>query len=216
MKKEFVVNKFKIKINLKKITYIIGSASSGKSYFVSKLNQQYNIPLLNDVFSISLADYNKLTSNNDSKIKDLIKKLNLEKVISDKNFNISLETKALIKLIIFLKENNDIIMIDNVLTYLNHKQQKIIIKYIKDSKITLLNITNDIEEVLWSDYLLILDEGNTVLYDKTTNVLKEENQLKQLGLSLPFIVNLSIQLGLYELIDKIYYNNEDLIGDLWK
>ena len=47
-------------------------------------------------------------------------------------------------------------------------------------------------------------------------VLNEEKILKKLGFNLPFIIELSKGLKLYGLIDKIYFNNEELVSALWK
>ena len=47
-------------------------------------------------------------------------------------------------------------------------------------------------------------------------VLQEEKILKKLGFNLPFIVELSNGLKLYKVIDKVYFNNEELVGELWK
>ena len=51
---------------------------------------------------------------------------------------------------------------------------------------------------------------------KTISVLKEEKMLKALGYSLPFYVNMSIQLGYYGVLHKICYNKEELEAELWK
>jgi len=47
-------------------------------------------------------------------------------------------------------------------------------------------------------------------------VLQEEKILKKLGFNLPFIVELSNGLKYYGVIDKVYFNNEELVNVLWK
>lgn len=47
-------------------------------------------------------------------------------------------------------------------------------------------------------------------------VLKEEKLMKLLGFSLPFYINMSIQLGYYGLVQEIYMNKEDLEAALWQ
>ena len=51
---------------------------------------------------------------------------------------------------------------------------------------------------------------------KKEAVLQEEKILKKLGFSLPFIVELSKGLKYYQVVDKIYFNNVELVNDLWK
>ena len=47
------------------------------------------------------------------------------------------------------------------------------------------------------------------------SVLKEEKILKNLGFSLPFIYDLSLQLNYYGLIDSIYLDEKVLVDKLW-
>ena len=43
----------------------------------------------------------------------------------------------------------------------------------------------------------------------------EEKLLKRLGFGLPFIVDLSLSLEFYDILDKIYYDTSSLVGELW-
>ena len=51
---------------------------------------------------------------------------------------------------------------------------------------------------------------------KTLSVLKEEKLIRRLGFNLPFYVDLSIQLGLYGVVDGMYLNKEDMVSAIWK
>ena len=53
-------------------------------------------------------------------------------------------------------------------------------------------------------------EGNT------KDILKEEKIIKKLGFNMPFIIELSNGLKYYNIVDKLYYDNESLVNDLWK
>ena len=72
------------------------------------------------------------------------------------------------------------------------------------------------EDVLYTDYILCLYDGINAIDGKTLDVLKNEKILKRLGFTLPFMVDLSIQLELYGLITKTYLNKEELVKNLWK
>ena len=51
---------------------------------------------------------------------------------------------------------------------------------------------------------------------KTLDVLKKDNILSKLGLELPFMVDLSLKLQFYELINDIKLDMDDLVVSLWK
>lgn len=72
------------------------------------------------------------------------------------------------------------------------------------------------EDVLYSDYVLCLYDGISAIDGKTLDVLEQEKILKRLGFSLPFYIDLSIQLQLYGLISKNYLSKEEMVKNLWK
>ena len=80
----------------------------------------------------------------------------------------------------------------------------------------LINVTTNMEDVLYTDYMMCLYDGISAIDGKTLEVLKNEKILKRLGFSLPFMLDLSIQLELYGLISKTYLNKEGLVKNLWK
>ena len=79
-----------------------------------------------------------------------------------------------------------------------------------------INVTNDMEETLFSDRIIILYNKKLVCDGKTLSVLNEEKLLKRLGLGLPFIVELNKYLMDYGMIDKYYLTDKKLVGALWK
>lgn len=86
---------------------------------------------------------------------------------------------------------------------------------LKAQNIKYINITSNIEEVLYADYLMVYDNDELVLNGRVKDVLKEEKKLKKMGFGLPFVVDLSTQLNYYDIFDRIYYDINSLVGDLW-
>ena len=104
----------------------------------------------------------------------------------------------------------------NVLSNLSEKDLKKLYDYLKINKIDFINVTNNIEEVLLTDNLIIYDKDKVLASGNTLELLKNEKLIKRLGFNLPFIIDLSKMLKDYNLIDRIYLNKESLVGDLWK
>ena len=106
--------------------------------------------------------------------------------------------------------------LDDLLIYLNTRTKILLLNYLNSKNIMLINVTSNMEDVLYTDYILCLYKGISAIDGKTLDVLKEEKVLKRLGFSLPFMVDISIQLKLYDLIKKIYLNKEEMVKNLWK
>lgn len=98
---------------------------------------------------------------------------------------------------------------------LKDSEIKEIINILLKQNISFINITSNVENALLGDYIIVYDLENKILEGKTDEVLKEEKTLKKIGYGLPFVVDLSIQLGFYECLDNIYYDIETLMEDLW-
>lgn len=56
----------------------------------------------------------------------------------------------------------------------------------RDSTITIISITHDIEEVSTSDYVIVLDDGHIVMQGLPQDILVREQELLNLQLDIPF------------------------------
>lgn len=67
-----------------------------------------------------------------------------------------------------------------------------------------------------TDYLYIIDKGNLELEGKPLEVLKNDNVINKIGLNIPFMIDLSVKLKDYDLIDKVELDYDRMIETLWK
>ena len=103
----------------------------------------------------------------------------------------------------------------NNLNNLSEKKVKEIFTFLKNNYIKFINITNNMEFTLLTTYLIIYDRNNILIEGPTLEVLKNTKLIKRIGLNLPFMVDLSLLLKDYNLLDKIYLDKEELRGVLW-
>lgn len=87
---------------------------------------------------------------------------------------------------------------------------------LKEEDISIVYTTNDPKDFVFSDTTYVMHAGKIALYGKTKEVLKEDGLLLKLGIELPFEVDLSLKLQMYNLVDKIYYDIDELVDYLWK
>lgn len=151
-----------------------------------------------------------------NRIDNFIEYFNLENLIDLDFINVSTEKRIFIKVLSLLIIEPSLFCIDDLLTYLSKDKKIKILNYIKDKNITFLNVTNDMEELLLLDKVLILNKGKKVIYDKTVNVLENESLFKELGISLPFIYDINNMLKDYDLINENHIVYRELVDLLWK
>ncbi len=170
------------------------------------------------VFSLENLQYNK--DEIKSMVNNISKLFKIDSLLEkDPNtLNNSDKQKVLIAgAMIF---NPKIIILDNALHQLTPRDKKDVIKILKkyqqDYKTTIIMIANDIEDSLYSDRIIVLNNGSIYLQGSVNDVFKEEKKLAKLKIKRPFIIELSTNLILYDLIQDIYLDMKELVDELWK
>ena len=128
--------------------------------------------------------------------------------------------KQLVALASALIKEPKILILDEALSMIDGVTKKQILNILKrlnnEKKMTIINVTHDIEETVYGSDIVVLSEGKIVLNDSKLNIYKEERLLKKLGLDLPFMVDLSNKLGYYGLVSDTMLNMNEMVNHLWK
>lgn len=151
--------------------------------------------------------------------KKIISFFKLKNMTKEDPAKLYLFAKIKLRLALAIIEHKEMILLDDISSGLTKKENQelfLLLKEIKEAGITIVMTTSNLEETLFSDYLYILDEGSIVLEGKTIDVLQEDSKLNKLGLTLPFMVDLSLKLKYYELVDNIETDMDRLVDILWK
>ena len=108
-----------------------------------------------------------------------------------------------------------IVVFNESLSVLSNKEKKEIFDLLDKQNINYVNVTSNIEDSLFGDYVIVYDEESKVLEGNRDVVLKNEKILKKLGFGVPFVVDLSIQLMYYDILDRVYFDVDNLLEALW-
>lgn len=107
------------------------------------------------------------------------------------------------------------VVFNESLSVLSNKEKKEIFDLLDKQNINYVNVTSNIEDSLFGDYVIVYDEDMKILEGNRDVVLKNEKILKKLGFGVPFVVDLSIQLMYYDILDKVYFDVDNLLEALW-
>ena len=140
----------------------------------------------------------------------------------DKKFMSKFGVYQIIDVLPFEKLKNNLemfpskrVIFNESLSSLSNKEKKEIFDLLDKQNINYVNITSNIEDALFGDYIIVYDEDMKVLEGNKEMVLKNEKLLKKLGFGVPFVVDLSIQLMYYDILDKVYFDVDNLLEALW-
>ncbi len=174
-----------------------------------------NDTVLNEL-KYSLENMNIAPQEIKKKINELNEYFGINKILGKAVKDLTLNDRTLVKILSYALIDPSYLAIDDLLVDLNTRNKILLLNYLNSKKITLINVTSNMEDVLYTDYTLCLYDGISAIDGKTLDVLENEKILKRLGLTLPFYVDLSIQLQLYGLLNKVYLNKEAMVKNLWK
>ncbi|WP_019415651.1 energy-coupling factor ABC transporter ATP-binding protein [Paenisporosarcina sp. TG20] len=86
----------------------------------------------------------------------------------------------------------------------------------KETNLTVLSITHDLEEALLADRILVLNNGRKYTEGTPDEIFSRGEELVELGLDLPFALRMSKILGDNGIILKQDHMSErDLVNDIW-
>ena len=83
-----------------------------------------------------------------------------------------------------------------------------------ESKLTILSITHDIDEVAKSDYVVAMDGGHVAITGTPKEVFKDPEKLKKMKLDVPFSLKLSEELQVCGLHVSSHITQEGLVEEL--
>lgn len=107
------------------------------------------------------------------------------------------------------------IVFNEIWYYLSKEEKSELLEILKRRNVSFVNITSNVEDVIYSDYVIVYDNDKKILEGNKEMVLRNEKLLKRLGYGIPFVVDLSIQLNYYDIFDTVYYDMDKLTEALW-
>lgn len=184
---------------------------------VTMLDKEFNFTIVNQELLYRIDKLNLEKEEHKKRYQYIISLLDLKDMI---HMNISdLNDYQRLKLLLAeaLITKPKILLLGNVFTYIRKKEQESLILLLKKIKeLTVIICSNDLSSVLYSDYLHLFHKGKLILSGATIEVLKKDSIINKLGLELPFMVDLSLKLKYYNLVEDIELDMNRMVNHLWK
>ena len=105
---------------------------------------------------------------------------------------------------------------------MNNDERNNIIRSLKDFQkkmdLTIIMTTSNLNDCLLADYIYVIEKNTIALEGTPIEVLQKDNVLNRIGLELPFIIDLSVKLRDYDLINDVDINSDidGMVNLLWK
>lgn len=156
----------------------------------------------------------------EEKILEIASLFKINKLLDKKTTDLINSEKQVLLIAISLLHSPKILLLDNAFSMMDRKTKEQVKKVLKDYQIknnlTIIQTTTNLEDSIGTDYLYIMNDGDIIIEGEPLTVLREDTILNRLGLSLPFMVDLSLKLEFYELLENIETDLDRMVNTLWK
>ena len=164
-----------------------------------------------------LEYFNTLKHLDNIKLNSILKELKLKEYMDYKPDTLSIGIKCVFKIIYSLLKKPKILVINNLLDYMDYELKNKFIKFLKKYSgkegITTLISTSCIDDIILFKKVILID-NKEILYCGSINKAFENISIwKKFGL--PFMIELSNKLKYYELINKNYKDINKLVDAIW-
>lgn len=154
------------------------------------------------------------------KIDEISKLLKIDNLLKENPYNLSGGEKQKVALGCALMLEPRILILDEALLMIDINERadilKILSEYNKRKRVTIISFTHNLEEAIYSDRLVILNKGKIVVDGSFPDVFDEERVMRKIGLEVPFAIELSQKLRVYNVINDLYLDIERLVSKIWK
>ncbi len=173
-----------------------------------------------DELAFSLENMAVFPATIKRKIKEVSQLLKLDGILKENPYNLSGGEKQKLALACALMLEPRILVLDEALMMVDVNERDVLLKILKDynnkKRVTIISFTHNLDEAIYSDRLVVLNQGKIVVDGSFPSVFDEERVMRKIGLEVPFSVELSQKLRVYKLVDKIHLNLERLVDEVWK
>lgn len=154
------------------------------------------------------------------RVEKIAKLLKIEDILEKEPHRLSGGQKQKVALASALVINPKILILDEALSMIDPNDRKDILEVLTklhaEQELTIITISHNLEESLFADKLILINKGKVIVEGIPTEVLKQDKIINKLGLELPFMVDLSIKLQFYGLLNRIILDMDEMVVELWK
>lgn len=159
----------------------------------------------------------------DKKIDDLVEEIadlvDIKLILGKDNSRLTYIEKVKVLIGASIIHNPKILFIDDIFKLLNQKEKvevrKIINKINKKFNTTIVLTSSDLEDVIDLKNIIVIKDKKIFLEGSFDKIVEKDNELVKMGISIPLMVDLSMKLKFYNLVDKIYYDPDKVVDTLW-
>lgn len=179
-------------------------------------NKYFSKTVFNElIFEIKSNNYDDV-----SKVKQLLHEFNMIDYIYESPQTLNYIQRQKLSLIKAILKESKVLLLDNIFCHFDRYSKiefiGLLKKYQSIYNFTIILTTNTLEDSIFSDRLIVINDGGILIDGSPENIFKEEKLLKRIGLNIPMNYDLCNKLSLYGLIAEKSFNIDDMVEEICK
>ena len=175
--------------------------------------------LFNNVFDdIAFTMKNLNLENYEDKIKNALRKLDMEEYLYSEAYELSFGQKQRVTIAGVVAAEPKYLILDEPTTMIDPMGKEEIyklIKKLKEENYTIIYITNLIDEILMSDKVIVIEDGKIINAFAKKDILDNIDFLKEHGIKIPELVDLAFKLKNKGVdLDIINWDKQEIISKI--
>ncbi|MDD3341340.1 MAG: energy-coupling factor ABC transporter ATP-binding protein [Bacilli bacterium] len=175
--------------------------------------------VLNDLIYI-LENLGMAKQDISNRVEEIGTLFNLQKYYHLSPNELNDSKKSLLRVASAVIHNPKVLVLDDAFVYMDDIDKSTAFtalqKLNKEKKMAIIHFTNNVEDALYGTSIMVLHDTHILLKGSLSLFLQEEKKLTEIGLSLPFLADLSHRLSYYELLEKPIFDMKEMVDALWK
>lgn len=153
-------------------------------------------------------------------IKALLKEFGLLEYMNESPLNLNYIQSQKLNLIKAILNESEILLIDNILSYFDKyskiEYMSLLKKYQIDKKITVVYATSNLDDIIFCDKVIIINDGKVLYQGSLEKVYLNENILKKSKVNIPILNELLDKLKLYGIVNDYVCTIDELVDEICK
>ena len=184
----------------------------------TEIDKQFLFEDVIDELSFSLENLDLSKKDIKERINNLLKEFKLESLTDKKTKELSSLQKVQTLLLISIIHSPKIIFLDDILLSLDIQNRLRIIKMLKKiamKSISVIYTTSSLLDAYYSDRIIVINDKKIMMSGTPKEITNMDNELVKIGIEIPTMMDISLKLKFYEILDEVILDVDGMVNKLW-
>lgn len=205
---------------------LVLNKNNGKKYLrqiglvFSDIDRQFLTDTVYDELSLVLRNLKISKKTSEKKIKHIVDEMDMNYILDKRIKELGNFDKIKTLLALALIHSPKIVYIDDVFRLLREEESRVLNQLLRKMvslyEVSVVSTSSNLGDSLYADKVILLDNAKLSLEGSFDEIITKDNQLAKAGIVIPKMIDISLKLKFYELLDEIILDEKALVNKLWK